>query len=116
MFGIYKQVVMAGAPNFIEARVLVPSNLILDKWRELAKTSDNHQVVDFLTYGFPAGFEGEVPKPSFYNHPSARDHPRDVAIYITTELGHSTILGPFDCPHLFSLVQDKPSSYQTQGG
>ena len=65
IFGIYQQVVMAGAPYYIGARVQVQSNLNLDKWRELAKTPDDQQVVDFLTYGFAAGFKGELPTPSF---------------------------------------------------
>lgn len=96
MVGIYEQVMMAGAPNFIRAKVPVSSNLNLAKWRDVATTQDQHTVVDFLTYGFQAAFEGEVPSHSFYNHPSAWDQTRHVASYIATEIGHGALLGPFD--------------------
>ena len=67
VFGIYQQVIAAGAPNCMGVRVPVHSNLHLHKWRELAQTTHDHEVVDFQKYGFPAGFEGEVPSPSYYN-------------------------------------------------
>ena len=65
IFSIYLQVAAAGAQNFIRARVPVPSNLNLKQWRELAKAAHDHQVVDFLTFCFLAGFDGEVPIPSY---------------------------------------------------
>ena len=58
MFGIYNQVSMAGLPNFIGARVPVPSNLNLAVLRDIATTPEHYRFVDFLIYGFPADFEG----------------------------------------------------------
>ena len=63
---------------------------------QLAVTPEDERVFSFLTYGFPAEYEGPVPSPSLENHASVKVHPRDKALYIATELDHGTMLGPFD--------------------
>ena len=42
------------------------------------------------------GFEGSVLSLSTENHSSARAHPWNITHYITTEIGHEALLGPFD--------------------
>ena len=108
MFGIYKQVVMVGLQNLIRSRVPILFNLNLAVWRDIATTPDQHRVVDFLTYSFSSGFEGEVLSPSFYNHTSTCNHPRDMANYITTDIGHGVLLGPVDYPPFFPWCQTSP--------
>ena len=71
-------------------------------------TADQHQMGDFLTFGFLSGFEGVIPSPSYINHQSAREHPSDVASYIGMELYHGAMLAPFDCPTLFPWCQTSP--------
>ena len=65
MLSIYKQVAKVDLSNFISARVPVSSNLNLALWRDIPTIPEQHRVGDFLTYGFPTGFECEVPIPSF---------------------------------------------------
>ena len=63
MFDIDDKVKSAGGPNFMGAKVPVPSNLHLSQWRCIASTVAQHQEVDFLTFGFPSRFEGVIPPP-----------------------------------------------------
>ena len=83
-----------GLPHFLGAWIPVPTNLKLKAWAQLAVTPQQCQVVEFLTLGFLAWFEGPVPDPSTANHTSARAHLAD----IITEIGHRAMLGPFDHP------------------
>ena len=57
------------------------------------------EVLQYLKYGFPTGFEGPIPTPSFGNHFSAINHPRDVKVYIATELSEGAMLGTFPRSH-----------------
>ena len=100
MCGIYQVVIKAGLPNFMGTWVPVLFNLNLPAWREIATTLEQQREVDFLTYGFPAGFDGEIPSPSFQNHASACDHQKDVATYITIEFRHGAILASSTTPLL----------------
>ena len=96
-----RQVARAGLANFIGARLPVPHNLNLAVWKDIATTPEHHNVVNVLTHGFPAGFEGKVTIPSSPNHASACDHPEVVATYIATEIEHGAMLGPFDYTPFF---------------
>ena len=51
-----------------------------------------------MKYGFPTGFQGPIPTPSFGNHSSAVNHPREVKAYIATELSEGAMLAPFLTP------------------
>ena len=68
MFAIYKEVVQVGLLNFMGNHVPVPTNLNLAAWEKLVITPDQHRVVTILTFGFPVGYEEEVPSPSIQNH------------------------------------------------
>ena len=91
-------VAACGLPNFMGAKIPVPSNLNSKAWAQLAVTPHQCQVVEILTYGFPAGFDGPVPDPAMANHASARDHSADIAHYIIAEVWHGAMSGPFDHP------------------
>ena len=85
MFDIYSRVVELGLPNFIGDRIPVPSNLNIKAWSQLAVTPQQCQVMEFLTFGYPVGFEGPLPTPTG-NHDSARDHTQDIAQFINREI------------------------------
>ena len=72
MLASYDKVAAAGLPNFLGAQIPVPINLNLKAWCEIAVISDELQVVAFLTFGCPAGYEGPIPSPSTDNHTSAK--------------------------------------------
>ena len=96
MLCIYDLVKAIGKPNFMCARVQLPSNLnfaALDK-----HTSDYHdrQVVDFLRYGFPISYKGPIPTPTYNNHGSARNYPTHFRAYVDREVAEGALLGPFN--------------------
>ena len=45
-----------GKPNYLVARVPVPSTLNISKWRELLQDYEDGAVCDFLEFGWPVGF------------------------------------------------------------
>ena len=75
VFTIYEKVVQVGLPNFIGACIQVPTNFNITAWEKLAATPEAHRVVDFLTFGFSAGYEGSVPCP-FALPPKIMPQPR----------------------------------------
>ena len=98
MLGIYRVVTASGSPNFRGARLSLPSNFIFNGWEAIAHSQADCKVIQYLRYGYPMGFEGPIPTPSFGNHASAINHPRDVKTYITTEIVEGAMLGPFPRP------------------
>ena len=71
LMGIHEVVSTSDRPNFLGARILVPSNFNLHSWENICVTPDDRLILQYLQFGFPAGYEGPVPTPSFHNHPSA---------------------------------------------
>ena len=108
MICIYERVIEAGLPNFMGASIPVPTNLNLVAWAKLAVIQKDERVVSFLMYSILAGYEGPVPSPSAVNHASAKAHPRDIALYITMEMEHVAMLGPFDQPTFTQWCQINP--------
>ena len=96
---IFDVVASTGQANFKVARVPLPSGLNITRWRrELKGYSDSH-IADYLEFGWPIGINRDAELCSqFANHPSALAHPHDVEHYITTELSHRALLGPFHGP------------------
>ena len=75
---------------------------------KICVTPDDHLTFQFLHFGFPVGYEGPVPTPTFHNHPSAVRHSTDVAAYILKELGEGAMLGPFNHPPFTPWTQTNP--------
>ena len=56
----------------------------------------DHQLVDFLDFGFPTGFLGlDIPTLHVPNHSSALGQPAAVNEYIQAEVGFQALAGPF---------------------
>ena len=98
MLQIYNEVVAHGRPNFEGAKFILPSNLIFPEWDTIAHIDEDARTVDYLRYGFPAGYDGPVPTPLLDNHALAINHCRDVATYIKKKLSEGAMLSPFDKP------------------
>ena len=94
---IYVAVVDTGVPNFQVACISLPSNLKLTELHQLVHTQDDASVVEFLEFGFPTGYEGQVLTPDTSNLTSSISHPQDLATYIT-KVKEGTVLNPFDNP------------------
>ena len=108
IFSIYDNVAGTGLPNFILDQIPVPSILNLKAWCQIAVIPAELTAVAFLTFGFPAGYEGLITSPSTDNHASNKAHPRNIAHYITTEIGYGAMLGPFDHPPFTPSCQINP--------
>jgi hypothetical protein len=77
------------------ARISLPTNLHIDRWRRAAIGYHDQQVVDLLEYGFPVSYEGPIPDPAMDNHASAKAYAEDVEDYVSTETEKGAMLGPF---------------------
>ena len=108
MLDIYRVVIACGQPNFRGARLPLPSNFDFHQLAAIPHTPANQQVLQYLRYGFPVGFQGPIPTPSFGNHSSSVNHPRDVKVYIATELAEGAMLGPFSQPPFTHWCQTNP--------
>ena len=95
MLDIYRVVTASGLPNFRKARLHLPSNFIFNEWEAIAHSQAVREVRQYFRYGFAAGFEGPIYMPSFGNHASAINNPRDVKAYITTEIAEGAMLRPW---------------------
>ena len=76
MLDIYLVVTARGQPNFRDARMPLPSNCDFHEWSATAHTQADQEVLQYLKYGFPAGFQGPIPTPSFGNLFSCQSSPR----------------------------------------
>jgi hypothetical protein len=95
---IYSQVISFNCPNFLGARIPLPTNFNLPVWK--AATADYHdsQVVDFLTFGWPVSYQGPIPTQNHVNHPSALKFPQHVLNFTIKEVQEGAMLGPFQQP------------------
>ena len=86
-----------GVPNYKESRIEVNTNLHLQAWYHILKTYHDPQLFDYLRFGFPLSVNYDTFQHSsgIANHASATNFPKDVDIYIQTELHHSALAGPF---------------------
>lgn len=64
---MYVVVTSYGCPNFHGARVTIPTNLHLKEWAHICHTEEDAVTLSYLTFGFPASYEGPIPTPSHVN-------------------------------------------------
>ena len=107
--GLHYKVHSMGTHNYCGARVRVASNLHLENWRDYLTGFDDEKVVEFLEFGFPIGFEGEVElQSSATNHLGARDYPSEVEDYLRKEGAAGHIIGPFQNNPFHVPIQCSP--------
>ena len=93
---LYQAVHSSGLPNYRGARQPLPHNINIPAWRQRSHLFNDPSLIVILDFGFPIGYtSAHPPAPYHVNHPSATQHPQEVSAYITKELRHSAILGPF---------------------
>jgi hypothetical protein len=94
---IYDNVRASGAPNFLLAKIPLPHQLNIERWRAYLYGHTDLALVDFLQYGFPVGFISSNPlESSIRNHASALLNPTHIQKYLDKEVACQAILGPFD--------------------
>ena len=95
---LYEKVLKGGRPNYRVARVQV-SSLPISIWQNKLQGYEDQQLISFLKFGWPVGFEGLDPPDLFQqNHGSACRHPEHIANYVSTELSYGALGGPFKHP------------------
>ena len=86
-----------GEPNYLVARVPVPSALNISAWRELLQAYEDSVVCDFLEFGWPVGFVPTVlPIFELRTHRGALQFPEQVTAYLNKEIYLGRVAGPFD--------------------
>lgn len=83
-------------PNFLGARIPLPSGLNMSVWQDYLKNYHDIYLCEFLTFGWLLGYNLDVPPVSTHeNHPSAIAFPQAIKQFIDTEKGYDAIVGPF---------------------
>ena len=112
----HRKIRNSGLPNFMGLRVPVQSQLKISAWRKYLKQYWDHQLLDFIEYGFPLDFNRTVQLTSTEtNHHSALQYPDHVSKYLHEEIQHKAIIGPFQqmpfpCHISPFLTRGKPNS------
>lgn len=92
------QVEESGVPNFKGCKIPVNTHFNLDEWERLLVNYEDKEVVQFLRYGFPISFEGNIDLCEdlvIKNHAGAVSNPKFVEEYLNKEVERDHIMGPF---------------------
>ena len=94
---LHNLVYAMGRPNFLGARLSVPTSLNISLWRSLLTEYSDSVVCDYLEFGWPIGYDyhGILPFSDFRNHKGALDFTSAVDSYLSTELALGSVCGPF---------------------
>lgn len=72
------------------------SDLIIPAWREELFGYHDELLCDYLEFGWPLGYQSEMsPETTDRNHPSGEAYFSHISDFITKELSHRAVLGPF---------------------
>ena len=94
---LHTRVYASGQPNFLGARLSVPTSLTLPLWWSLLTEYSDVAVCDYLEFGWPIGYDyhGVLPSSDFRNHKGALDFLCAIDSYLSTELALGSVCGPF---------------------
>ena len=109
----------SGQPNYISARIQVPTELNIANWRAICGNYKDQLLLDYLEFGFPLCVNRDELQFSTQveNHPSAVNFPSDVDTYFQKELSHKAIVGAFHhfpFPVHFSPLLSRPKPDDTR--
>ena len=106
---LYEIVRATGVPNYLSARIRVPSGLNCDAWDSLLYAYRDAEIADYLRFGWPGGYTAPVPPTSSdKNHPSAELYPTHVGKFLQKEVDMGAMLGPFSSPPFSPWSQVSP--------
>ena len=93
---LHKKVKLGHKPNFLGTRIPVPSQLNVNQWKHYLVDYWDKQLLEFIQFGFPLGFNRQCTlKSDSNNHKSAVEYPKDIDTYLTEERQFGAIVGPF---------------------
>ena len=106
---IYQKVRSTNLPNYLSARIPIPSGLDCDAWDALLSDYQDKELCQFLRYGWPSNYTAPSPPVSSQkNHPSALAHMAEIDRFIDKELSKGALLGPFVSPPFAPWSQTSP--------
>ena len=106
---IYVKVRLTALPNHLSAKIPIPSGLNIPAWRSMLVGYHDKKVVDYLEYGWPADYTASTPPiTSDTNHTEDPVHMQSINTYVSTELSHGALLGPFSQPPFAPWSQNSP--------
>ena len=92
----HKMVNQSRIPNFLGCRFPVVSQLHVEKWEAELKDYWDSQLIHLIKYGFPLDFNRSCTLVSDHvNHKSALQYPNDIDTYLSEEISHKAIIGPY---------------------
>ena len=84
-----------GVPNYMSAKIPIPSKFNIDKWENLLCGYEDYTIVEFLKYGFPMGYSASrLPSSELKNHKGATGFKEFIDTYLEKEVDRGLILGP----------------------
>ncbi|VDH91426.1 Hypothetical predicted protein [Mytilus galloprovincialis] len=99
MIEIHNQIVQSGYPNYLGCRIPVKSGINVDFFRENLIDYDDEIICEFLQFGAPIGYQGEMlneGSSKVKNHKGATDFHDEILAYLLKEATYGAIIGPFD--------------------
>ena len=106
---IYNEVRRTALPNYMQAKIPIPSRLNIPEWRRQLTGYHDKQLVDFLEFGWPADYTADKPPTTtIINHREDPAHMASIQDYVRTETNHGALLGPFDKPPFAPWSQSSP--------
>ena len=106
-----------GIPNFLGARIPIKSQLNVDEWEKMLSGYWDKQLIHLIRFGFPIDFNRTCTLThDGKNHSSAVDYPEDIKAYLTEEIQHGAIIGPYpnnpipNCHISPFMTREKPNA------
>ena len=101
----HNKIFRSGRYNFEGCKFPLKTNLNIDYFRFMLFDYEDEAICDFLEFGFPLGYFGDVQRWSkdsysfVKNHGGAKKIPAQMQIYLLKEKSYGAILGPFNAYH-----------------
>lgn len=106
---LYNNIKAQACPNYLGAKIPLETALNIHAWYDLLKDYHDSELCDFLKYGWPLGYLRDTPPTSAPgNHPSAVAHMQHVHKFISEELRHKALVGPFAADPFTPWVRYSP--------
>ena len=106
---LYDQIRNHALPNYMGAKITVPSSLKLESWEARLQDYHDKELCLYLRYGWPSSFTGSrAPRATLTNHLSGAKYPHHVENFIQKEISLGGMIGPFSSPPFQPWTQVSP--------
>ena len=115
---MHTQVLKKGYPNRWGARIELKHKWDIQLLGKLLEDYEDKEVVEWLKYGWPTGRLPTMTPPhkSAKNHKGATEFPQDMIKYISKEIQHGAVMGPYNKIPFESTVGISPLSSRPKKG